>query len=74
MAFLDGLDHKRVGRTLIIAGVCVWIPYFVLKFAGLHPQVLHFLPFHLCGVIPGAVIARWPQISRLLGRSTPAAE
>jgi hypothetical protein len=62
-------DNKRIGRILILAGVCVWIPYFLLRLSGMHPQVMYFLPFHLMGVIPGAVISRWPQIRRLFDRT-----
>lgn len=69
MLTFTNLDRRRLGRTLIIAGVCVWIPYFALKLAGLHPEMMLFLPFHLAGVIPGALISRWPQILRLLGRN-----
>ena len=60
---------RRLGRLLILAGVAVWAPYFVLKVAGRDPQLAYFLPFHLAGVVPGAILSRWHQIKRLLGRS-----
>lgn len=60
--------HKRIGRLLILAGVAVWIPYFVLEALGADPALEAFLPFHLAGVIPGAILSRWDQIMRLLRR------
>lgn len=58
---------KILGRVLILAGVAVWIPYLALKLAGREPELLYFLPFHLMGVIPGAVLSRWRQLKRLVG-------
>ncbi|MBI4338503.1 MAG: hypothetical protein HY680_00960 [Chloroflexi bacterium] len=59
---------RRIGRVLILAGVAVWLPFFALEIAGSDPNVAYFLPFHLSGVIPGAVLSRWGQIKRLLVR------
>ncbi len=54
---------------MILAGIAVWVPYFTLKVAGQDPEVMYFLPFHLGGVIPGAIMARWHQLKRLIRRS-----
>jgi len=62
---------RRVGRILILAGVAVWVPYFVLKFTGNDPNVAYFLPFHLSGVIPGSILSRWHQIRGLFRRTAP---
>jgi hypothetical protein len=59
---------RRIGRILILAGVSVWIPYFALKLAGQEPPLVLFLPFHLSGVIPGAILSRWGQLQRLFKR------
>lgn len=63
---------RRVGRILIIAGVAVWIPFFALELTGHDPEVAYFLPVHLSGVIPGAILSRWQQIKGLF-RRTPSA-
>ncbi|MFC1961131.1 hypothetical protein ACFLYO_10515 [Chloroflexota bacterium] len=68
MPQLNNIDTRRLGKYMIWAGVAVWIPYFLLKFAGMHPPVMAFLPFHLCGVIPGAILNRWSQIRGLFER------
>lgn len=60
---------RRLGRLLILAGVAVWVPYFVLKVGGRDPQLAHFLPFHLAGVVPGAVLSRWHLIRQVLKRN-----
>ena len=62
-------DRKRlVGRALILAGVGVWVVYAVVWLAGGEPQSRHYLPLHLCGVIPGAIMVRWDWIRRGLQR------
>jgi hypothetical protein len=48
-----------VGRVLILLGVAVWVPYAVMLFTGHEPDVKLFLPIHLAGVIPGAVLTRY---------------
>ena len=50
---------RRAGRWLIFAGVAVWLVFGVAWLAGLDPDGRLFLPFHLAGVIPGAVMSRW---------------
>ena len=52
---------RKAGRFLILAGVVVWAIYAVVWLAGGDPEVRYFLPFHLSGVIPGAILARWPR-------------
>lgn len=62
-------DAKRTaGKVLILAGVAVWGVYLVLLLLDRHPSTAHFLPFHLLGVIPGAILNRWHQIRRLWAR------
>lgn len=56
-------DRRRIlGRILIWFGVLAWLPYAWLKYI-LHadPEMLPFLAVHLAGVIPGVLLARWPQ-------------
>ncbi|MEN8113427.1 MAG: hypothetical protein ABFS21_03475 [Actinomycetota bacterium] len=53
------MTRRSVGRLLILFGVAVWGVYGVMALAGAEPQVSHFLPFHLSGVIPGSVLTRW---------------
>ncbi len=60
--------HRRLGRALILAGVAVWVPYALLELAGADPRLEAFLPFHLAGVIPGAILSRWDQLRGLLRR------
>lgn len=59
---------RRIGKVLIYAGVAVWGVYLVLLLLGRHPEGSTFLPFHLLGVIPGAILNRWHQIRRLWAR------
>ncbi len=51
---------RKAGRLLIFAGVLVWAIYAVVWLAGGEPEVRQYLPFHLSGVIPGAILSRWP--------------
>ena len=48
---------RTAGRVLVLAGVAVWGVFVVAWLAGAHPVAARFLPFHLAGVIPGAVIS-----------------
>ena len=50
---------ERTGRWLILAGVSVWLVFGVVWIAGGNPQGVHYLPLHLLGVLPGAVMSRW---------------
>ena len=62
------LLRRRLGRALIVTGVAVWLVWLVARLTGGEPEIRHYLPFHLCGVIPGAVLLRWEQIVRLIRR------
>ena len=55
------MTMRKAGRLLILAGVLVWAIYGVVWLAGGDPEVRYFLPFHLSGVIPGAIMSRWPR-------------
>ena len=45
---------------LILLGVVVWLVFGVVWLVGGDPRVADYLPFHLAGVLPGAVLTRWP--------------
>jgi hypothetical protein len=62
------LLRRRVGKGLILAGVAVWAVWLAVRLGGGDPEVGHYLPFHLAGVIPGALIARWDWLVRRLRR------
>ena len=53
---------QQIGRVLIVAGVGMWVVFGIVWLAGGEPQVGHYLPFHLSGVLPGAVLARWQSV------------
>jgi hypothetical protein len=57
----------RTGRILIAAGAAVWVVFGIVWLAGGNPQVSHWVPFHLAGVIPGAVLARWGWLRARFG-------
>jgi len=61
---------QTAGHILIVAGVAVWVVYGVFRMAGAEPGVAWFLPVHLSGVIPGAILSRWETIRRWLGRDS----
>jgi hypothetical protein len=65
-------SSRCLGRLLLLAGVAVWIPYGIALLAGREPDVRWYLPLHLCGVLPGAVITRWVWIRRRLWPRRPA--
>lgn len=54
----------RAGMVLVVLGVGVWAVYAAVWLAGGSPQAVRFLPFHLAGVIPGAILSRWPGGTR----------
>ena len=63
------LTRQQWGNVLVALGVAVWIAFLFVKLVvGAEPEVLHFLPFHLSGVIPGFALRRWDSIRRLLGQ------
>lgn len=57
---------RAVGRVLILLGVAVWVPYAVMLITGQEPDIKVFLPVHLAGVIPGAVLTRYVWLRRKL--------
>ncbi len=59
-----GVLRQRVGRILILAGATVWLVWLIVWFTGGEPDVGRFVPFHLMGVIPGAILARWDWLRR----------
>lgn len=64
---------ERIGRILILVGVSVWVVYGIVWLAGGDPQTAHYLPVHLSGVLPGAVLARWGSLAGWFRRRLPAA-
>lgn len=60
----DGLE--RVGTVLIYLGVAVWAVYVVARYAmGMEVTGRQFLPYHLAGVVPGAILRRYRFFVRL---------
>ena len=60
----DAVTLERIGRGLIVVGVLVWVIWLVVKLTGGRPQLEYFLPIHLAGVVPGAILSRWSVLSR----------
>lgn len=45
------------GHAMILLGILVWVPYLYLKVTMGQPvEVMNFLPFHLTGVLGGALL------------------
>jgi hypothetical protein len=45
------------GHSLILFGILVWAPYLYLKMMiGQSVEVMHYLPFHLTGVLGGVFL------------------
>ena len=67
-------DRKRdlwrvVGNILLVLGVAVWVLYAVLRFgAGWNVTAGQFLPFHLAGVVPGAILRRHRFFKEVVSR------
>ena len=53
------MTKQHLGRVLILAGVAVWVAFGMVWLAGDEPRSAAYLPFHLAGVIPGAILSRW---------------
>lgn len=50
---------KILGTILLFLGVAVWGVYAVLRFGlGWDVTGRQFLPYHLAGVVPGAILRR----------------
>lgn len=47
---------QMIGHGAIFAGILVWIPYFYLKATAQPAEVMNYLPYHLVGVLGGAVL------------------
>ncbi|NQV05030.1 hypothetical protein HQ535_00645 [bacterium] len=60
---------KKIGRIVLLAGVSVWLVFAIAWMAGAEPVTRAFLPFHLAGVIPGAILTRWDSIRRFFSRN-----
>ena len=60
----DAATLERIGRGLIVVGVLVWVIWLAVKLTGGRPQLEYFLPIHLAGVVPGAILSRWSVLSR----------
>ncbi|MDF1595011.1 MAG: hypothetical protein P1T08_02760 [Acidimicrobiia bacterium] len=59
---------RWIGRRLILLGVSVWAVWLIVKATGGDPQVEHYLPFHLGGVLPGSIMARWSSVRKIFRR------
>jgi len=60
---------RVLGNILLVLGVAVWGLYAVLRFgAGWNVTAGQFLPFHLAGVVPGAILRRHRFFSKMVGR------
>jgi hypothetical protein len=60
----DAATLERIGRWLILMGVLVWGVWLVVKLSDGEPRLEYFLPIHLAGVVPGAILSRWSTLSR----------
>jgi hypothetical protein len=64
------VTRQLLGRILLALGVLMWLPYFALQASEVDVPVTPFLILHLCGVIPGAILAPsntlWSKIMRRL--------
>src|SRR5512145_605893 len=47
---------QMIGHGAIFAGILVWVPYFYLKATAQSVEVMNYLPYHLVGVLGGAVL------------------
>ena len=60
---------KTLGTVLVVAGVAVWVVYAVVRYLlGWDVTGRQFLPYHLAGVVPGAVLRRHRFFRGLIGR------
>ena len=58
-----------LGGLLIALGVGVWVLYALVRWGlGWDVTGLAFLPYHLAGVVPGALISRRRQLAGLFKR------
>jgi hypothetical protein len=60
---------RTTGTVLVIAGVAVWIVYVIVRYGmGYDVTGRQFLPYHLAGVVPGAVLRRHQFFGGLVRR------
>ena len=60
---------RTVGTILLYAGVAVWIVYAVVRYVlGWDVTGRQFLPYHLAGVVPGAILRRHQFFRRIVRR------
>jgi len=60
---------RVVGNILLVLGVAVWGLYAVVRFgAGWNVTAGQFLPFHLAGVVPGAILRRHRFFGKMVSR------
>lgn len=60
---------RTLGTVLVVAGVAVWVVYAVVRYLlGWQVTGRQFLPYHLAGVVPGAVLRRHRFFRDLIGR------
>ena len=64
----DQATFQRIGRRLIAIGILVWGVWLIAKLSGGDPQLRYFLPVHLLGVIPGAILSRWSSVKQWRNR------
>lgn len=63
---------RTAGTLLIAAGVAVWVVYAVVHFVlGWDVAGRSFLPYHLAGVVPGAVLRRHRFLRHVIRRLFP---
>lgn len=49
-----GSSLKVAGHGLIFAGILVWAPFMYFRLNGQPVDTMHYLPFHLAGIVGGA--------------------
>jgi hypothetical protein len=55
-----------VGHVFVLLGILVWVPYLYSKLVmGQTAEVMHYLPYHLAGVLGGVALH---VLSYLMGR------
>lgn len=47
---------QTIGHGMIFLGILVWAPYFYLKVIQQPVEVMHYLPFHLAGILGGIAL------------------
>jgi hypothetical protein len=61
----------KLGSLLIALGVSVWALYAVMRWGlGRPVELSQFLPYHLCGVIPGSLLKYRRFLTKLVRRAS----